>query len=99
MPKTRPPYPPEFRAEAVRLIRSSGKPLSQISKDLGVSEQSLRVWIKQADLDEGRRDAGLTSAELEELRLLRRKVRVLEEEREILKKAAAFFARETDHRR
>lgn len=99
MPRTRPPYPPEFRAEAVRLIRSSGKPLSQISKDLGVSEQSLRVWIKQADLDEGRRDDGLTSAELEELRLLRRKVRVLEEEREILKKAAAFFARETDHRR
>lgn len=99
MPRTRPPYPPEFRAEAVRLIRSSGKPLSQISKDLGVSEQSLRVWIKQADLDEGRRDDGLTSAELEELGLLRRKVRVLEEEREILKKAAAFFARETDHRR
>ena len=99
MPRTRPPYPPEFRAEAVWLIRSSGKPLSQISKDLGVSEQSLRVWIKQADLDEGRRDDGLTSAELEELRLLRRKVRVLEEEREILKKAAAFFARETDHRR
>ena len=99
MPRTRPPYPPEFRAEAVRLIRSSGKPLSQISKDLGVSEQSLRVWIKQADLDEGRRDDGLTTSELEELRTLRRKVRVLEEEREILKKAAAFFARETDHRR
>ena len=58
MPRTRPPYPPEFRAEAVRLIRSSGKPLSQISKDLGVSEQSLRVWIKQADLDEGRRETG-----------------------------------------
>ena len=98
MPRTRPPYPPEFRAEAVRLIRSSGKPLSQISKDLGVSEQSLRVWIKQADLDEGRRDDGLSTGELEELRLLRRKVRVLEEEREILKKAAAFFARETDQR-
>jgi transposase len=91
-------YPPEFHAEAVRLIRSSGKPLSKISKDLGVSEQRLRVWIKQGDLDEGRRDDGLTSAEQEELRQLRRKVRVLEEEREILKKAAAFFARETDHR-
>jgi transposase len=99
VPRTRPPYPPEFRVEAVRLIRSSGKPLSKISRDLGVSEQSLRVWIKQADLDEGRRDDGLTSAEQEELRTLRRKVRVLEEEREILKKAAAFFARETDHRR
>ena len=92
MPRTRPPYPPEFRAEAVRLIRSSGKPLSQISKDLGVSEQSLRVWIKQADLDEGHRDDGLTTSELEELRRLRRENRVLREEREILKKAAAFFA-------
>jgi transposase len=98
VPRTRPPYPPEFRAEAVRLIRSSGKPLSQISKDLGVSEQSLRVWIKQADLDEGRRDDGLTTNELEELRRLRRENRVLREEREILKKAAAFFARETDQR-
>jgi transposase len=98
VPRTRPPDPPEFRAEAVRLIRSSGKPLSQISRDLGVSEQSLRVWIKQADLDEGRRDDGLTTNELEELRRLRRENRVLREEREILKKAAAFFARETDQR-
>ena len=98
MPRTRPPYPPEFRAEAVRLIRSSGKPLSQISNDLGDSEQSLRVWIKQADLDEGRRDDGLTTSELEELRRLRRENRVLREEREILKKAAAFFAREIDQR-
>lgn len=99
MRRTRPPCPPEFRAEAVRLIRASGKPLPQISKDLGVSEQGLRVWIKQADLDEGRRDDGLTTGELEELRQLRRKVRVLEEEQEILKKASAFFARETDQRR
>ena len=82
---------PEFRAEAVRLIRASGKPLPQISKDLGVSEQP-GVWIKHVDLDEGRRDDGLTTGELEELRQLRRKVRVLEEEQEILKKASAFFA-------
>jgi transposase len=98
VPRTRPPYPLEFRAEAVRLIRSSDKPLSQISKDLDVSEQSLRVWIKQADLDAGHRDDGLTTSELEELRRLRRENRVLREEREILKKAAAFFARETDQR-
>jgi transposase len=58
VPRTRPPYPLEFGAEAVRLIRASGKPLSQISKDLGVSEQSLRVWIKQADLDEAAVMAG-----------------------------------------
>jgi transposase len=98
VPRTRPPYPLEFRAEAVRLVRSSDKPLSQISKDLDVSEQSLRVWIKQADLDAGHRDDGLTTSELEELRRLRRENRVLREEREILKKAAAFFARETDQR-
>jgi transposase len=98
VPRTRPPYPPEFRAEAVRLTRSSGKPLSQTSKDLGGSEQSLRVWIKQVDPDEGRRDDGLTTSELEKLRRLRRENRVLREEREVLKKAAAFFARETDQR-
>ncbi len=99
MPSSRPPYPPEFRAEAVRLVRTSGKLVREIAQDLGVSEQALRNWLRQADLDDGYRDDGLTSSEQEELRSLRRKVRVLEEEREILKKAAAFFARETDHRR
>ena len=99
MPRTRPPYPPEFRAEAVRLVRSSGKLVREVAQDLGVSEQALRNWLRQADLDDGYRSDGLTSSEQEELRTLRRKVRVLEEEREILKKAAAFFVRETDQRR
>jgi transposase len=97
VPPTRPPYPPEFRAEAVRLIRASGKTIPEVSKDLGVSEQSLRTWVKQADIDAGRRE-GLTTTEREELGRLRREVRVLREEREILKKAAAFFIRETDRR-
>jgi transposase len=99
VPNPRPPYPPEFRAEAVRLVRSSNKLIREIAQDLGVSEQALRNWLRQADLDDGHRSDGLTSSEQDELRTLRRKVRVLEEEREILKKAAAFFARETDQRR
>ena len=86
MPRTHPPYPPEFRREAVRLARESGKPGTQIAQDLGVSYESLRHWIKQADLDAGRRTDGLTTEEREELRRLRRENRVLREEREILKK-------------
>ena len=86
MPRTRPPYPPEFRQEAVRLARESGKPSAQIAQDLGVSYESLRHWIKQADLDAGRRSDGLTTAERGELRRLRCENRVLREEREILRK-------------
>jgi len=99
MPRTRPPYAPEFRQEAVRLARESGKPSAQIAQDLGISYESLRHWITQADLDVGRRTDGLTSAEREELRRLRRENRVLREEREILRKAAAFFAREPGPKR
>jgi transposase len=96
VPRTRPPYPPEFRAEAVRLVRSGGKLIREVAEDLGVSEQTLRNWVRQGDLGDGRRSDGLTSSEQEELRRLRRENRVLRQEREILKKAAAFFARETD---
>ena len=95
MPKSHPPYPPEFRAEAVRLVRSSGKPMAQVARGLEVSSEALRVWVKQADIDDGLRHDGPTTEETEEVRRLRREVRTLREEREILIKAAAFFARET----
>jgi transposase len=87
------PYPLEFRQEAVALLRRSGKSVPQLASELGVSPQSLRNWARQIDIDEGRRD-GLSSDEREELRRLRREVRMLTEEREILKKAAVFFAKD-----
>jgi transposase len=89
------PYPPEFRAEAIRLVRTSGKPRSKIARELGLTSETLRLWVKQADLDAGKRQDGLTTEEREELRRLRKENRILREEREILVKAAAFFARET----
>lgn len=97
MPKTRPAFPPEFRREAVKLMRDSDKPVSQLAKDLGVSEQTLRKWRAQAQVDTGERE-GLTSEQLQELRRLRRENRTLQMEREVLKKAAAFFARESEGR-
>jgi transposase len=86
-------YPAEFRQRAVELARQREKPLRQLASDLGVSDQTLHNWIKQTDIDEGRR-AGLTTEERAELVRLRRANRVLEMENEILKRAAAFFARE-----
>ncbi len=86
-------YPPEFRAEAVRLAREPGNTMRSVARDLGVSYESLRKWVHQSDVDAGRKD-GLTTEELAELRQLRRENHRLREERDILKKAAAFFARE-----
>jgi transposase len=97
VPRRRPSYPPEFRAEATRLVKSSDDSIPQIAKDLGISEQTLRNWVKQADVDAGKAE-GLTTEERGELRQLRKENRKLREEREILRKAAAFFATETERR-
>ncbi len=97
MPKT-PPYAEEFRREAVRLLRRGDRSVPELARDLGCSPQSLRNWSRQLEVDEGRRD-GLSSDEREELKRLRREVRTLTEEREILRKAAAFFASDSDRTR
>jgi transposase len=97
MPRSRPPYPPEFRREAVVMVRS-GRSIKEVSEALGMTEQSLRNWVKQETLDRHERDDGLTSAERDELRALRRENARLKQERDLLKRAAAFFARETDQR-
>lgn len=85
--------PLEFRSRAVELAREGLKPVAQIAKDLGISESGLRRWMAQADVDEGKRE-GLTTAEKEELTRLRRENRVLRMERDLLSRAAAFFAQE-----
>jgi transposase len=85
------PHPAEFRRRAVELARLGEKPVAELAKSLGISESCLRGWMKQAQVDAGQKE-GLSSAEREELRALRRQIRVLEMEKEILKKAAAFFA-------
>ena len=95
MPRGRTRYPPEFRAEAVRLAHEPGNSMRQVAQDLGIANESLRRWVMQADVDAGTSE-GLTSDERAELARLRRENRTLRTEREILKKAAAFFARETD---
>ena len=96
MPKTRPAYPEQFRREAVQLVRD-GRSVADVAQSLGVSQQSLRTWAKQARADRGDPPGdALSSAEREELRELRRRVRRLEQERDILKRATALFARETE---
>ena len=91
-------YTPEQKADAVRMVREVGN-LAQVARDLDLTESSLRSWVKQAEIDEGQGPEGaLTSEEREELRHLRRETRRLEMERDFLKKAAAFFAKEEDRR-
>jgi transposase len=95
MGKTRPSYPPEFRQQMVELVRVGRTP-EELAREFEPSAQAIRNWIRQADRDQGRRQDGPSSEELEELRRLRREIRCLREEREILAKAAVWFARETD---
>jgi transposase len=91
------PHPPEFRARAVELARERAKPIAALAKDLGISESCLRNWMALDDIESGARE-GLTKAERDELVRLRRENRVLRMEKEILGKAAAFFATENGHR-
>ena len=94
MSKSRPPYPPEFRQQLVELVRAGRTP-EELAKEFEPSAESIRNWVKRADRDDGLRTDGLTSAEREELSRLRRENRQLKQEREILAKAAAWFAQET----
>ena len=97
MPKTRPAYPEQFRREAIELLRAGRTP-RELAESLGVSQQTLRNWRRQDQLDHHERDDGLTTDEREELRRLRRENTRLAQERDLLKRAAAFFARETEIR-
>ena len=88
------PYPKEFREGALQLVREGERPIVEIAHSLGIAESCLRRWVKQAELDRGERSDGWTTGEREELRRLRRENARLKQEKEILRKAAAFFARE-----
>ena len=94
MPKSHPPYPPEYRQRLIELVRAGHTP-EELARKFEPTAQAIRNWVVQADRDVGRRQDGLTTEEREELRRLRREVKGLREERDILKKAAAWFARET----
>jgi transposase len=95
MRRYRGPYPPEFRQQMVELVREGRHP-EELSREFEPTATAIRNWVHQADLDEGRREDGLTTLERQELNRLRRENRQLREEREILAKAAAWFARETE---
>ena len=94
MPKTHPPYAAEYRRRLVELARA-GRPLRALTREFEPSVETIRQWLRQAELDAGERSDGVTSSEREELVRLRREDRVLREAREILAKAAAWFATET----
>ena len=87
-------FSPEFKGQTVELVRTSGKSVAEVCRDLDLTETAVRRWVAQAEIDAGQRD-GLTTAEREELSRLRKEVRVLRQERDILAKATAFFAKET----
>lgn len=95
MPRYRKPYPQEFKEKLVGLVRQGRTP-EELSREFEPTAQAIRNWVGQADRDEGRREDGLTTTERDELQRLRRENERLREEREILKKAAAWFAQETD---
>lgn len=95
MPKTRQPYPPEFRQQILELVRAGRSP-DELAQEFEPTAQTIRNWIKQAELDHGQRQDGLTSEEKAELARLRKENKQLRLEREILSKAAAWFARETE---
>ncbi len=94
MPKSRPPYPAEYRRRIVELARA-GRSIAELAREFEPTENCIREWVKRADLDDGKRSDGLTTDERDELAQLRRENRILREEKEILKKAAAWFAQET----
>jgi transposase len=98
VPRTRPPHPEEFRREAIRLARLGDKPQRKLARDLGISDLTLRDWLKEAKSSRGERPGGLSGDEREELQRLRDENATLRMEREILRKAGVFFAREDDGR-
>lgn len=94
MAGTRRRFTPEYKAEVVQLVRGPGRSVNEVARDVGTNKGSVHTWVKQAEVDSGRRE-GLTTSECEELVRARREIHVLREERDILRKAAAFFAQET----
>ena len=94
MQRTRPPYSPEFRQQIIELVRAGRSP-EELAREFEPTAQTIGNWVKQADLDDGRRQDGLTTAERQELVRLRREIKQVRLEREILAIAAAWFARET----
>ena len=94
MPRTRPAYPEAYRRQIIELARS-GRSIAELAREFEPSEQTIRNWLKQADLDDAVRSDGLATSERDELRRLRRELRAVQQERDILAKAAAWFARET----